>query len=193
MWARGMGGGGGGGGRSLARDALDRNRRERLAREGPQRPPSERHDELLRDGQEIAAALAERLPAQTREALSSPPPAGQSPDDAVRQRCQAMLQMNQQSLRARGDGAGATGGAFLSRCQRFPMELFQCTDRGEEGRSDPNCRQHFARLDREVRTLRTEGRDVEHPDQRIDTLVTDRWETEREQVAPETLAPETVD
>jgi hypothetical protein len=73
------------------------------------------------------------------------------------------------------------------------MELVQCTDRGEEGRSDPNCRQHFARLDREVRTLRTEGRDVEHPDQRIDTLVTDRWETEREQVAPETLAPETVD
>lgn len=192
MWARGMSGGGGGGG-GLARDALERNRRERQAREGPQRPPSERHDELLRDGQEIAAALAERMPAQTREALSAPPPAGQSEDEAVRERCQAMLQMNQQSLRARGDGAGGTSGAFLSRCSRFPMALFHCVDRGDEGRRDPECRQHFARVDREVRTLRTEGRDVEHPDQRIDTLVTDRWETERDEVAPETLAPETVD
>ena len=58
MWARGMSGGGGGGG-GLARAALERNRRERLAREGPQRPSSEREDELLRAGKEIAAAIAE--------------------------------------------------------------------------------------------------------------------------------------
>lgn len=137
--------------------------------------------------------MAERLPAQTREALAAPPPAGQSPDDAVRERCLTMLQMNQQSLRARGDGAGGTSGAFMARCERFPMELFRCVDRGEEGRNDPDCRQHLTRVDREVRTLRNEGRDVQHPDQRIDTLVTDRWETERQEVAPESLAPETVD
>lgn len=191
MWARGMTGGGGGGG--LARDALERNRAERLAREGPQRPLSERHDELVRDGQEIARTLAARLPASARAAFEGPPPEGQSEDQAVRDRCTAMLEGNQQQLGARGDARGTTASAFVARCRTYPMEFWRCIDQGDAGREDPECRTQFARLDREVRTLRSDGRETAHPDQRLDTLVEEQWATEREAVAPETLSEETVE
>lgn len=192
MWARGMTGGGGGGG-GLARETFERNRAERLAREGPQRPLSERHDELVREGQERARELAAQLPASSRAALESPPNPDQSASQAVRERCTALMQANQSQLAQRGDARGTTGPAFLARCQQFPIEFFRCTDQGEAARDTPECRQQFARLDREVRTLRTQGREVTNPAERIDLLADEQWETEREEVQPETLAPEAVD
>jgi len=189
-WARG-GGGGGGGGRAVGREALERNRRERIAREGPQRPPSERHAQLLLEGQELSRRLAGGLPADQRVGLERPPEPGTSDEQWVRERCDALLALNQESLEAQGDGRGLTGQAFLSQCRRNSAETFRCADRGEEGRNDPQCRQALGRLDTQVRTLQRRGNDVRHPDQRIDSLVTDRWETEREEVAPETLAPAT--
>ena len=192
MWARGVGRGGGRGGRSLAQEALEQNQRERVSREGPQRPLSERHDQWMRDGQEIAAALAERLPPGTREALSGPRPVGADDDEAVQTRCRALLEMNRESLRERGDAPGSDE-AFLARCRNLPRRTLDCAERGEEGRSDPECRPHLAVLDREVRTLRGEARSVEHPDQRIDSLVAEPWEAERGRAAPDRLAPETVD
>ncbi len=193
MWARGGGGGGGGGGRAVGREALERNRRERAAREGPQRPPSERHDQLVREGQEISRRLAAGLPADQRAALERPPPEGGGTSDEqwVRERCDALLALNQESLQAQGDGRGLTSQAFLSQCQRNSADTFRCADRGEEGRNDPQCRQPLARLDSQVRTLQRRGDAVRNPDQRIDTLVTERWEAEREEIAPETLAPAT--
>lgn len=192
MWARGRARSGGGGGRPMGREILERNRQERLAREGPQRPPSERREELQREGQERARELAEHLPPDVRTSLESRT-APATERDAVRQRCEAMLAMNEEALRERGDRGETTGPAFLARCERLPVETFNCADRGEEGRSDPDCRQHLAVLDREVRTLRRQGDEVRNPDRRIDTLVTDQWQTERQEIAPEALAPDHVD
>lgn len=175
----------------MGREILERTRQERLAREGPRRPPSERREELQREGQERARELAERLPADVRSSLESRTPPT-SERDAVRQRCAAMLAMNEEALRERGDRGETTGSAFMQRCERLPVETFNCADRGEEGRADPDCRQHLAVLDREVRTLRRQGDDVMNPDQRLDTLVTDQWQTERREIAPEALAPEHV-
>jgi hypothetical protein len=175
----------------MGREILERTRQERLAREGPQRPPSERREQLQREGQERARELADRLPPDVRSSLESRT-APASERDAIRQRCAAMLVMNEEGLRERGERGQTTGQAFIQRCERLPIETFNCADRGEEGRSDPECRQHLAVLDREVRTLRRQGDDVMHPDQRIDTLVTDQWETERREIAPEALAPDDV-
>lgn len=147
----------------------------------------------MRDGQEIAQALAARLPASTRASLEGPPNTTATGDQAVRERCQALLEMNRASLSTRGDGAGATSQAFMSRCQGLGMETWRCLDRGEEGRNDPECRRPLASVDREVRQLREEGRDTAHPPERIDTLVADPWETEREAVSPETLGPDDVE
>lgn len=191
MWARGMTGGGGGGG-GLARDAFERNRQERLAREGPQRPPSERHDQLVREGQERAAELAAHLPAGMRSHFAEPPSADRSQEDELRDRCTALMEANRQALAERGD-RDVTAQAFIARCRGFGMDLWRCVDQGEAGRENPECRQQFGRLDREVRTLRAQGRETADPDQRIDGLANEQWETERDEVAPETLAPETVE
>lgn len=177
----------------MARDAFQRNRQERLAREGPQRPLSERHDELMRDGQEIAQALARQLPASTRTRLEAPPDESQSDRDFVRDRCQALLEANTQALGNRGEAHGATSQAFLAECRNIPAETFRCADQGQAGRENPDCRQHLAVLDRHVRTLRADARQVARPEQRIDTLVDQPWDSERESVAPEQLAPEAMD
>ncbi len=182
---------GGGGGRPLGRELFEQNRRERLAREGPQRPPSERHDELQRDGQALAQQLAERLSPAQRAALESRTPAA-TPDEAVRERCEALLTMNREALSARGESGQTTSQAFLQRCHQFSRETFECADRGEEGREDPACRTHLQRLDREVGTLRRQGDEVRNPEQRIDSLAGEQWETEREAVAPPSLAAESV-
>lgn len=186
MWASGAGGGGGGGGRSLAREAHDRNRRERIARMGPL---SERREDLVRQGQEVARALAAGLPEGQLAALSSPNP-DQTPAEAVRQRCTALLEMNRDALAQQGDARGTTGPAFLARCQTYPEAFWNCIDRGDEGRSDRDCNSQFARLDRETRELRREGRDVAHPEQRIDSLVEERWDSERQPIAPAQVTPD---
>jgi hypothetical protein len=188
MWARGRGGGGGG--RPLGREAFEQNRRERLAREGPQRPLSERHDELQREGQELSQRLARDLPADVRSSLERRELSG---DQGVRARCVSMAEMNEESLQARGDDVRTQSAEFVRRCQDLPPETWECVDRGAEAREDPDCRRHLAVLDREMRTLRRQGEEVQRPAQRIDTLAQDPWETERDRVAPRTLAPETVE
>lgn len=192
MWAQGIGRGGGGGGgrvggRPLAREAFERNRRERIARDGAL---SQQPDVLLREGQRYSAGLAERLPPNLRQTLTSPSSPNQDPEEAVRERCQALLEMNRQTLRVEGGRGSVAPGAFLGRCQQFPMELFSCADRGEEGRRDPECRPYFARLDREVRELRAQGEAATHPEQRLDELIDDPRQGERPSVAPSTITPE---
>lgn len=140
----------------------------------------------------MARELADRLPASLRAGYEGPPPEGQNADQAVRDRCAALFAANQQQLSARGDAQGATASAFASRCRSFPMEFWTCIQRGDEGRADPECRSQFARLDREMREVRTAAREVAAPEQRVDLLANEQWETERDEVAPETIAPEEV-
>lgn len=103
-----------------------------------------------------------------------------------------MYEMSRESLLEAGDRVETQRADFMRRCEGLPPETWACVDRGAEGREDPQCRQHLAVLDREVRTLRRQGEEVQRPAQRYDTLAGERWDTERDRVAPSTLAPEVV-
>jgi hypothetical protein len=140
---------------------------------------------LQRQGQEQAQRMARGLPPDVRSSLER---REGSPD--VRARCTSMYELNRAALHERDARLETQSSDFMRRCQQLPTATWECVDRGAEGRADPDCRQHLALLDRELRTVERQGREVERPAQRIDTLAQDRWETERDRVAPDSLTPD---
>lgn len=144
----------------------------------------------MREGIAFTEELFGRLTPEQRALFSRRPAPGTRPDEWVRQRCELLLALNEESLEEQGEARGISRRSFLAQCSRNSPETFQCVDRGADAENDPECREPLARLDRQVRALRRRGQQVAHPEQRLDSLADDPWPTERAALGPDSLAPE---